>query len=119
MRRAARSVGGEARADAFDCQRCGACCCNPQENRDEGVIDWVEVGQGEPLLAKPQHAVLLRGDATGAVHLRLVEDGRCIALRGALGRRVRCSIYALRPAGCRKVMPGDNRCRQYRAELGL
>lgn len=106
-------------AETFDCQTCGACCRNPDENRAEGVFDWVEVAEGEPLLKKKQHAVLLKVGADGAVHLRLVDDGRCIALYGALGRSVRCSIYALRPAGCRRVTAGDNRCRQYRAELGL
>lgn len=100
-----------------DCQRCGACCRNPEENRTEGVDVWVEVGPGEPLLRKPQHEVLLRRDPDGGVHLRLVDGGRCIALRGALGREVRCAIYALRPAGCRRVTAGDNRCLQYRAEL--
>lgn len=83
------------------------------------MFDWVEVAADEPLHARPQHARLLRRDPGGAVHLRLVDDGRCIALLGALGKRVRCSIYRLRPAGCRRVMPGDNRCRQYRAEIGL
>jgi len=105
--------------DAFDCQRCGACCRNPDENRAEGVHVWVEVAAGEPLLARKDHARLLQRDDDGNVHLRLVDDGRCIALLGAIGKRVRCSIYALRPRGCRRVTAGDNRCLQYRAEVGL
>lgn len=105
--------------EAFDCQSCGACCRNPDENRAEGVNVWVEVAANEPLLRRKDLARVLQRDDEGNVHLRLVDGGRCIALLGALGKRVRCSIYAVRPAGCRRVMPGDNRCVQYRAEVGL
>jgi Fe-S-cluster containining protein len=104
---------------AFDCMRCGACCRNPVENRDEGSVEWVEVAGDEPLAGKPAHAKLLARNADGVMHLRLVEDGRCIALRGAIGKKVSCSIYALRPRGCRRVEPGDRSCLRYRAEAGL
>jgi Fe-S-cluster containining protein len=104
----------------FDCRTCGACCANPDENRAEGVVDWVEVRGDEPLL---QDARLVRRliveSAAGERHLRLDPAGRCLALRGRIGRHVACAVYALRPAGCRRVQPGDARCRQYRRERGV
>jgi Fe-S-cluster containining protein len=104
----------------FDCRACGACCANPDENRAEGVIDWVEVGAREPLRADARLAArLLVENAAGECHLRLDPAGRCLALRGRIGRRVTCTIYALRPEGCRRVEPGDARCRQYRRERGI
>ena len=103
----------------YDCLRCGACCRNPVENRDEGSVEWVEVAADEPLARRPAHAKLLARNDAGLLHLRLVDDGRCIALRGAIGRHVSCSIYTLRPRGCRRVEPGDRSCLRYRAEAGL
>jgi Fe-S-cluster containining protein len=105
---------------AKDCLRCGACCTNPDENRAERFVDWVEVGANEPLRARAdlvkKHVVV---NARGERHLRLDPSGRCTALRGRLGRDVSCAIYALRPAGCRHVEPGSARCVQYRAERGI
>jgi hypothetical protein len=104
----------------FDCRACGACCQNPDENRAEGVVDWVEVGAREPLLADARRtARLVVTNARGEQHLRLDPDGRCLALRGRIGRHVTCTIYGLRPAGCRRIEPGDARCRQYRRERGI
>ena len=105
----------------FDCRRCGACCCNPAENRAEGYRDYVLVEPGSRLLRRRRilgrYTVL---NAGGERHLKLVgAEQRCAALEGALGRRVRCGVYADRPAGCRKVEPGSDRCVQYRKERGL
>lgn len=104
----------------YDCQTCGACCANPDENRAERFDDWVAVGPREPLLAEARlvrrHVVT---NAEGEHHLRLDPDGRCLALRGRMGRHVSCTIYALRPRGCRLIEPGDARCRQYRRERGI
>jgi Fe-S-cluster containining protein len=104
----------------FDCRACGACCVNPDENRAEGVVDWVEVGPDEPLLRDARRAArLVVTNGAGVRHLRLDPDGRCLALRGRLGRRVECTIYACRPDGCRRVEPGGAHCRQYRRERGV
>ena len=105
--------------EVYDCQACGACCTNPDENRREGVAEWVEIREGEPLL---RHRNLVQSlvvvNPEGKRHLRL-QDHRCAALRGRLGRRVRCTIYELRPAACRRVIAGSERCRQYRSERGI
>ena len=104
----------------LDCRRCGACCTNPDENAREGRFDYVPVEARARLLSRRD---LLRKyvaqDAAGAPHLRLTADGRCSALRGALGRRVSCAIYALRPKACRRVQPGDGDCLRARAERNI
>ena len=104
----------------FDCRSCGACCANPDENRAEGVVDWVEVRDGEPLLDDERLvARLVVANAEGIKHLRLDPAQRCLALRGRIGRHVTCTIYGLRPRGCRLIEPGDERCLQYRRERGI
>lgn len=108
----------------LDCQTCGACCCNPDENRAEGFVDYIEVRPGERLHRKRE---LLRRftvlNVRGERHMKLVHNGsgeeRCAALQGALGRSVSCSIYDDRLAGCRKVEAGSRRCLQYRRERGI
>ncbi|MEZ4406356.1 MAG: YkgJ family cysteine cluster protein [Polyangiales bacterium] len=107
-------------ADLFDCRRCGACCCNPDENRREGSVDWVEVGDHEPILKDEALARrLVVVNDKGERHLRLDDAGRCLALRGKVGKRVECTVYALRADGCRKVASGSAMCLQYRAERGV
>ncbi len=39
----------------------------------------------------------------------------CVALEGAVGKKVKCAIYAKRPAVCAEaVKPGDKTCRALR-----
>jgi Fe-S-cluster containining protein len=99
----------------LDCQQCGACCKNLPSN---GAFTWwVEIDDGDAILARAdlvkKHVVR---DAEGVAHLRIADDGRCLALRGALGRDVSCGIYHHRPSPCRRVQPGDALCLRYRAE---
>jgi Fe-S-cluster containining protein len=107
--------------DDFDCQTCGACCCNSDENRAEKFIDYVEV----PKRARLQlHRTILRKltvvNAQGERHMRLVgKEQRCIALEGKVGGEVRCTIYELRPPSCRKVEPGSDECLRDRRERGI
>jgi Fe-S-cluster containining protein len=42
-----------------------------------------------------------------------------LALRGAIGKRVACTIYHHRPSPCRRVQPGDANCLRYRAAHAL
>lgn len=104
----------------FDCQTCGACCCNSDENRAAHNPFYVYVEPGNRLLSRQdlreRHVV---HDAFGLPHLRLAADGRCSALMGHPGRGVRCAIYADRPRGCRCVQPGDEDCLRARQERGI
>jgi Fe-S-cluster containining protein len=106
---------------SFDCQSCGACCCNTDENRGERYVDYVEVGARAALT---RHPALLRRltvvNDDGERHMRLRgREQRCIALQGRVGVRVSCAIYALRPAACRRVEPGSRECRRDRRERGI
>lgn len=105
----------------FDCQSCGACCCNTDENRAETYVDYVEV---RPRSALARHPRLLRRltvlNGEGERHMKLRgRDQRCIALEGKLGSRVACTIYEIRPSACRQVLPGSRECRQDRRERGI
>ncbi|HEY3594669.1 MAG TPA: YkgJ family cysteine cluster protein [Polyangiaceae bacterium] len=104
----------------FDCMKCGACCVNPETNRREGYVDYVEVKPRDTIRRRPE---LLRRftvvNDEGQTHLRLDVHQRCAALRGKLGREVRCEIYAFRPAGCRRVEAGSPGCLQARSERGI
>jgi len=100
---------------AYDCRACGACCVNLPENAAEGFAWWVEIADDD----RDVPANLVVQDADGVPHLRVVDGWRCIALRGAVGRSVRCAIYHQRPSPCRRVQAGDALCRRYRAAHGL
>lgn len=106
---------------SFDCQACGACCCNTDENRAEKYVDYVQVTARDAL---SRHPALLRKltvlNEAGERHMKLRgREQRCVALDGRLGVRVSCSIYALRPPSCRKVEPGSPECRRDRRERGV
>lgn len=105
---------------ALDCQSCGACCCNPDENRAEGFAYYVEVTPRDGISRRPElmKRYVVHDDA-GVPHMRLDPSQRCSALLGKLGQRVRCAVYADRPRGCRLVEAGDPRCLQYRRERGI
>jgi Fe-S-cluster containining protein len=103
----------------LDCQSCGACCVNPDENVVEGYPWYVEVTGTKLLEDKARTKKFVVYDPDGVPHLRLENNGRCAALTGKLGDRVRCALYALRPRGCRLVEAGDARCLQARRERGL
>lgn len=105
---------------SFDCTRCGACCCNPDENRGEGTEAYVEVTPRDAILRHPQAvARYVKFDDEGRAHLRLDAGQRCAGLRGSLGRSVRCELYALRPAACRRVEAGSDECLRARRERGI
>lgn len=104
----------------YDCLRCGACCTNTRANEAEGFREYVEIGARDVIRRKPE---LMRRFAVvsddGAAHLRLDREGRCMALRGAVGRNVRCAIYGDRPSPCRRVEAGSRLCLEYRRDKGL
>ncbi len=111
---------GDGGAAALDCQRCGACCVNSDENRAEGFRDYVQVFPTDVMARKPD---LLKRftvrNRHGQTHLKLAADGRCVALEGRLGKRVGCGIYPVRPEVCRRVQAGSEECLRARLERGV
>jgi uncharacterized protein len=104
----------------LDCRACGACCVNLPANQAEGFHTWVEVDPSDAILARRDLVKkLVLYDADRTPHLRVAADGRCLALRGALGAATSCAIYHHRPSPCRRVQPGDALCLRYRREHGL
>jgi Fe-S-cluster containining protein len=43
----------------------------------------------------------------------------CRGLQGIVGRQVFCLVYAKRPAPCRELQPGDDKCNRARIRHGL
>lgn len=105
---------------SLDCEHCGACCCNAAENLREGRQDYVPIERGAAILSRSDLVrKLVVIPSSGTPHLRMSSDGRCLALLGAIGRKVSCSIYHHRPRACRTVQPGDGDCLRSRSERGL
>lgn len=97
----------------YDCQVCGACCCNTERNVSLGHRSYIEVLPSDVMSQERPDllAQLTELDILDIPQMKLVNDEqRCIALAGELGSRVRCEIYPWRPAGCRLVEPGDDEC---------
>ncbi|MBI4821591.1 MAG: YkgJ family cysteine cluster protein [Deltaproteobacteria bacterium] len=103
----------------LDCQRCGACCVNTPQNRREGYSAYVEIAQSDEILKKRDLMKKLVVLEAGVPHLRLDREGRCLALLGAIGRSVSCSIYHHRPSPCRRVEPGSRECLAHREAHGV
>jgi hypothetical protein len=106
-------------ASAYDCVACGACCFNPPDNVAEEFSDYIEVGPRDAIRSRPALLKRYTYERDGRLHMQLLPDHRCKALLGAIGRRVRCSIYHVRPAPCRRVEAGSELCRRYRRLHGL
>ena len=87
----------------------------------EGYVDYVEIGRRDRLFRRrdllKRYAV---ENAAGTLHLRLVgSQQRCVALKGPLGQKVSCALYALRPEPCRRVKAGNAECLKARQERGI
>lgn len=90
------------------CGACGACC------REGFHLVPVEDGGA---LARRYPALIARDDH--GAHLPR-PDGRCVALTGGGAEGpFRCSVYLLRPAGCRDLAVGGDACLSARRRVGL
>ncbi|MGZ3421260.1 MAG: YkgJ family cysteine cluster protein [Polyangiales bacterium] len=107
-------------AKVYDCMSCGACCYNPDDNREIDYIDYIEIEVTDRVMKKPElvrRLVVL--DDNLVPHMKLDHHQRCVALKGQLGVKVGCTIYHDRPSGCRSFTAGSKRCKQYRKERGI
>ncbi len=90
------------------CRTCGACC---------GYVA-LELEDAEVVPRRTLLRVVYDAEAGGDVLERRLDAAgylRCYALRGTIGKRVSCSIYARRPTACRVPVPGDEWCLAQRA----
>lgn len=104
----------------YDCVTCGACCYNPNDNRELDYIDYIEIETSDRILKKPdlvRRLVVLDDDLIP--HMRLNHHHRCIALTGRLGVKVGCSIYHDRPDICKRFTAGSKKCKELRKERGV
>ena len=93
-------------APGLDCGKCGICCV-----KYPGLVSVEPTDQIPQYLTRSVRRVI--GFASWeADHVRRMasKDGRCIALRGEVGRACACSIYEKRPAACRDFEVGSDAC---------
>lgn len=97
-----------------DCVRCGACCVSEYD-----LDTYVDVEPHEAKLIPAR--MLLRRHGFSSLKTKKTRLGYvvCTALRGTLGKRVRCAIYEYRPGVCRSFKPGSRPCLESRRELSL
>jgi len=100
---------------SFDCVTCGACCVSPQDYET-----YVDVELDEEALI-PARMLLRRARNFSSLRTKRTKDGFvvCVALTGKPGKRVKCSIYDVRPGVCHEFKPGGPACLVAREELGL
>jgi Fe-S-cluster containining protein len=98
----------------LDCRTCGACCA-PERN------DALYVGIGPIDVTRLTAHFRRQYVAQDSILTKLDPRGRCVcvALRGAIGRRVSCSIYERRPEECRRLTAGSKDCLSARRQAGL
>ena len=103
-----------------DCRTCGA-CCGPEHD----VPSYADLVPADLLRLSArfvrEQTVREVGAHITAIRTKRTRSGTvCSALRGTVGRRVSCSIYANRPQVCRDaIQPGDRACLDERRRLGI
>ncbi|MFC0574884.1 YkgJ family cysteine cluster protein [Paraburkholderia solisilvae] len=106
--------------DSNPCLSCGACCQHFRVSMYMGEMAGIPGGTVPDELVSRVNAfvVCMKGTEAGS--------GRCIALRGEVGRPgVHCAIYNRRPSPCReyRVWADDGSpnpdCQRLRAQIGL
>lgn len=118
-KRAAKKRTAPRRKKEYDCIKCGACCTNPNVNRENGYRNYIELHPRERLMRRPHlKASMTFLDEEKKPHMKMPRH-RCIALTGPLGRKALCTIYELRPLACRNFEPGSRDCKKYRKERGI
>ncbi len=111
-------------AGDIDCQKCGACCLASAWSPSAALRPFADVQDNEvkrierrlPLSVVPvQPFGFAFQTVTNAMAInRRDRRGRCVALKGTVGRKVSCSIYSVRPEGCVDFEPGSERCLEIR-----
>lgn len=116
------------KANEFNCETCGACC------RASSFMDLVPLRpfadmtdtEAEEIETKHPGSVTLTSPSGWTfdpqrfvMSIKQGEYGRCVALRGKVGKKVSCAIYEDRPETCREFEPGSERCLEVRRKVGI
>jgi Fe-S-cluster containining protein len=101
------------------CLNCGACCSHFRVAFYHGELNYHPAG-----FVPDEMAEKVNGDYACMSGTKY-GGGRCIALRGTIGKSISCSIYENRPTPCRKYRvwledgsPNPD-CQKLRAQIGL
>lgn len=106
-------------SDPNPCTACGACCADRRVVFHVSECDEDEDGFVPPGMTGVVTDSLLCMEGTDRA------PPRCVALRGEIGKSVRCAIYDLRPAPCREYAIhglhaiSNEECNAARARHGL
>lgn len=101
------------------CLQCGACCAYYRVS-----FDSTEISAGS-LEVPANFALALTADESVMKGTHVLENTRCIALKGKVGEDANCSIYQNRPSPCRKFEASfsygvkEPRCDEARAAHAL
>lgn len=114
-------------SEKLDCKTCGACCRASafMELPHRPFADMTDTEAQEIEEKHPGSVTLTTPSGWTFDPERFVmaikpgEHGRCVALRGKVGKKVSCAIYEDRPSTCREFEPGDEQCFAARRRAGL
>src|SRR5262249_44290364 len=101
----------------YDCQRCGACCIDP-----EGGEGYAHLSRDESKRMRRLGLRVVAGIGGRFLGTRARPAGggwACVPFRGEVGGPCACSAYADRPAVCRLYEAGGLECRRARAGAGV
>lgn len=105
----------------LDCHTCGVCCAGSYADADHAdctVTDVIRMSRAvRTKLVNNWRSFGVRPGESGATATD--GEGRCVFLRGVIGRRTSCRIYATRPTVCREFRPGSRRCKAARKAAGM
>ena len=101
-------IDGPPDPDGADCVGCGRCCHHPPST--VSLLEHEEARLGEARLV----ALTVLDPRPPHFRFLLNDHGRCIALDEGTPGRHACSIYAVRPDGCRTVEAGSPACLEAR-----
>lgn len=112
--------------EAFDCQKCGACCRHPRGGEAWATVTAADLKRLpkefvdkflQPTVLNILEAEIF-GYSRGPVHIptKLNRQNQfvCVAFRGTIGKKCSCFIYASRPKVCRVFRAGSKGCKQLR-----
>lgn len=91
----------------MNCRTCGACCLNPLDDK------WIEVTESDSI--NPH--LLQEGDITPYSMKQIY--GRCVCLKGEIGKNTKCMIYEDRPAICKWFQSETPACLFFRKLHGV